>query len=157
MTAPNTPAGTPAAETDPRIRAVLAAPRGRRFNRARPYVEPRPASMPGRLSSVRPEPPPADAAPATPPWLAQLGTDLGPHSTSPVRDVRTVRTLRRAARTEPFPDTPGRSRRPLPRPGPSGRARRDTARPGPDPAWSHAYACTVLGMLLGAYLLGLLQ
>ncbi|WP_026120856.1 hypothetical protein [Nocardiopsis potens] len=104
--------GRTGAALDPRVRAVLTAPRGHRFSRSRRYTRPRPATAPDRPAVLR-----ATASPRAPPWLARLHAELAPdgHGTGP------------APRSAPSPAAPA------PRTGGAAPGS-PTARPPPTPA-----------------------
>jgi len=135
---PRTSTGHTSTPLDPRVRAVLTAPRGHRFSRPRRYVRLRPASAPDRPAVLR-------ATTQTPPWPARLHTGLTPdhHGTGTAPHVR------------PSPAVPGRT----------GGSRTRTRRPCAPRRWTcprsvgcetAPYSCTVLVLLFAAYLIGLL-
>ncbi len=144
---------SPAAGTH--VRAVLAAPRGQRFSRARRYTELRPPTPPDRPAGMRaPAPPPGERG-ALPAWLTRFQDELAPPACgpSPIRK-----------KGSPLPsDAPGRTRRPrrprrhgpVPLPESRVRGRRGEAsfRSGIE---STRLECTLLGMMLLAYALGLI-
>ncbi|MFW5415576.1 hypothetical protein J0910_02830 [Nocardiopsis sp. CNT-189] len=134
------PAGSPA-PIDPRIRAVLTAPKGRRFNHPRRYTRPRPATAPDRPASLRAS---AHARTDTPPWLARLHAELAPDDAAapPAPPVRRSAAPPRKPVPQAAPRAPRRPRRWT---GPR--------LPGHETA---PYTCTVIGLLFAAYLLGLL-
>ncbi|WP_017594073.1 hypothetical protein [Nocardiopsis potens] len=129
-----------------RVREVLAAPRGDRFNRARPYAPLRTPSPPDRPASITASAPGPAERGALPPWLHRLHTELAPDGT-PGTGVATP------ARPHPRPPHP-----PAPRPG--ARPAVGTARRLPfllrhAGTSDIAYHCTVIGMVLLSHLLGL--
>ncbi|GAA1081997.1 hypothetical protein [Nocardiopsis composta] len=125
------------------VREVLSAPRGGRFNRARPYAPLRTPTQPDRPASITASAPGPAERGALPPWLHRLHAELAP-------DI--ARTADVAGRTRPHPSPP---RPPAPRPA------ADTPRRPPfllrhAGTGDIAYHCTVIGMFLLSHLLGLL-
>ncbi|WP_026120273.1 hypothetical protein [Nocardiopsis potens] len=158
--APAHTAAEAASATEPRpdLRAVLAAPRGQRFSRPRRYARPLPPNRPERRTTLEPPAPGPAERGALPPWLSQLRTELAPEARAAAPHAGPVRTARRSSPS---------SRMPPARPAPARRlvAGRDRRRPRRPRRWTGPrfigcetvpYTCTILGMLLAAYLLGLL-
>ncbi|MDA2809540.1 hypothetical protein O4J56_02710 [Nocardiopsis sp. RSe5-2] len=152
--APTTTGST--TQPNPRIQTVLAAPKGRRFNRARPYARtPAPAERRPAPVERLPEDGARDER-ALPPWLLRVHTELAPQEPNPASprpssEVRgplprqgTPVRLAPAAKKRKRLFSRGRLRRP--------RALDESAR-----RWENTrHACTVLGMLLTAYAIGLI-
>lgn len=157
--APATAATGPTTQPNPHIRSVLAAPKGRRFNRARPYAQMRPPSEHRPSALLRLPAHDHDDPRPLPPWLARLQNELGPQDqVEPRADRVSVRRatppgLRDARPSQAPSGAPAKKRKP------SWRQRLRRSRPHL-PQYtsieSARQACTVLGMLVTAYLLGLL-
>ena len=129
------------------VREVLSAPRGGRFNRARPYAPLRLPTPPDRSPTTTASAPGPAERGALPPWLHRLHAELAP-------DI--ARTADVAGRARPHPSPP---RPPVSRP--AGRSAARTVQRTPFPlrhagTGDIAYHCTVIGMFLLSHLLGLL-
>ncbi|MFW5420578.1 hypothetical protein J0910_28590 [Nocardiopsis sp. CNT-189] len=142
----------PAAGTH--VRAVLAAPRGRRFNRARRYTELRPPTPPDRPAGVRSSAPPPGERGALPAWLTRFQDELAPSAcAAPPAE---------GGASPPPSGEPGRARGQGPAAllEPRVRSRRGALffRFGTDPfdSGGRRLECTLLGMVLLAYALGLI-
>ncbi|MDA2810318.1 hypothetical protein O4J56_06675 [Nocardiopsis sp. RSe5-2] len=149
------PAATgPTTQPNPRIRSVLDAPKGRRFNRARPYAElPRPAG-PRPAANLRLPAHDQGQDRALPPWLARLHTELAPQEQNAAPPETRHRRPLAPTNAPAGPSPMAKKRKRL---FPRGRLRRPRALTESARRWEGTrHACTVLGMLLTAYAIGLL-
>lgn len=154
--APAPTATGPTTQPNPRIQTVLAAPKGRRFNRARPYARtPAPAERRPAPVVRLPEDGPRDER-ALPPWLARVHTELAPQTPNPVPPHPSPHAHGPLPRPR-TPDRPAPLAKKRKRLTLRGRLRRPGPLDGSDRHWETTrHECTVLGMLLAAYAIGLI-
>ncbi|MFW5419785.1 hypothetical protein J0910_24505 [Nocardiopsis sp. CNT-189] len=144
------PPSTPRSRRSPareHVREVLAAPRGDRFNRARPYAPLRTPTPPDRSPTVTASAPGPAERGALPPWLHRLHAELAPDG------ARSTGGGAGPVRPHPRPPRPPASR-------PASRPTARAARRAPlllrhAGTTDIAYHCTVIGMVLLSHLLGL--